>query len=244
MQLNNAVEIGDFCRKEYIYWPLSSNKRLVFDRVIRHVNGGDVLDLGCGEAGLYWALGYAQKVNSLSFYDINKDHLDALSAQLEKISPEDLDGNFSDTLEWLARENIIGAGSHEFIAASMVEKTDVIKLYNFKEDQTERQFDTVLCIESLQVADTQDGLNALVVNAASLVKTGGQMIGISWRYNARTEHTDNLIAMQYDGLLNPDLSSFNIAFDEAGLDIEELCLVQTPDVSNYHNAILFRVRKV
>ena len=121
--------------------------------------------------------------------------------------------NFGDTLEWLHDKEIQNAEADE-IALALIEKTVEIKKFDFKKDVPNRKFDIVLCIESLQVADNQEDLNRLTENAASLVRNGGKLIGLSWRYNARTDLTDNLIAMKYDGLLNPDIQSFETAFNK------------------------------
>ena len=244
MQLKNAVEVGDFCRRDYIYWPLSSNKRLVFEELIRHVKGPDVLDLGCGEAGLYWSMGYVLDAGSINFYDINQSHLDGIAEQLESISPEAMEEHFQETVEYL-RENAMVPDdvTYEELAAALVEKVDQIQCYNFKTDEPSKSFDTVLCVESLQVAHTQDELEINAANVAKLLKPGGQILGISWVYNQFNDHTKHLVSLQYDGMLNPTEENFDAAFTKVGLRKSILKTLDTPDINNYHKAVVYAYQK-
>lgn len=216
----------------------------MFDAVIRHVNGGDVLDLGCGEAGLYWALGYVEKAKSLSFYDINEEHLQTLSAQVESISPEYLENHFSETIDYLRENAFISPETNiENIAVKLIESVSDISKFNFQNSNSSQKFDTILCIESLQVTDNQEDLNNLIFNISKLLKDNGEILGISWRYNNFNEHTQHLVSLNYDGLLNPDENNFGMAFKNAGLTIHILQTVKTPDVNNYSEAIIFKVKK-
>ena len=243
MQLKNAVEIGDFCRSDYIYWPLSSNKKLVFDEVIRRVKGGDVLDLGCGEAGLYWALGDTDKTDSVSFLDINEGHVQSISEQIEKISPDYLNENFGTTIDWLKEKSIVSHRDITDLATDLIEKIDDVSVFDFQKQNPSKTYDTALCIESLQVADNQETLNSQVVNVSRFIRENGSLIGISWVYNEFNDHTQGLVNLKYDGLLNPDQDAFKKAFEYAGLQIIELKTVQTPDINNYHKAVVFHVTK-
>lgn len=232
MQLNNAVEIGDFCRKEYIYWPLSSNKRLVFDRVIRHVNGGDVLDLGCGEAGLYWTMGYAGKVDRIDFLDRDAEAISSLKQQLEKWSPDHMDEHFSDTLAF------IGADDRETLAMDILEKTGSFLQDDFCNLPANAAYDTILCVESLHVADTQAGLNNSVLALSRHLKQSGRIMGISWMYDTLDDSTKALIGFGSFGALNPGETEFGEAFSNAGMTAR-IETVFTPEIHNFSKAVIF-----
>jgi len=243
VQLKNTVEVGDVCLTDYIYWPLSSNKRLVFSEVTSLVQQGDVLDLGCGEAGVYWALGYADKARSLSFVDINKEHIKNTHEQIERLSPDYLSENFEESVDWLIEKNIIPSQGLDEVAINIIEKVDAVSVFDYQTESLSKAYDTVLCVESLHIADTQSEFNAQVEKISHLIKPGGNLVGISWRHNAVDANTQNLIHLKYDGQLNPDQEAFKEAFDKANLKIIELKTVSTPDINNYHEAIIFHVTK-
>lgn len=244
LQPSLAAESGDFCRKDYIYWPLSSNKRLMIDRVMGQVTGPDVLDIGCGEAGLYWALTYASKIKSMSFYDLDKDATDTLLRQLDEISPDYLERHFSDTVNYAKAQNVLAANiSFDDLAISLIEKTHSVRPFNFRQDKSDERFDTILSLESLQVADTQEELSNQVANTASMLKSGGKILGIGWCYDRLDAETEMLIRLKSFGRLNPSARQYETAFAAAGLTVTQMETIVTTEIHNFSRAVIFSAEK-
>lgn len=227
-----------------MFWPLSANKRLMIDRVMGDVTGPDVLDLGCGEAGLYWALTYAARVKTLSFYDLDESATENLLRQLDDISPDYLERHFADTVRYAAGAGVIGANvSYDDLARALIEKTREIRAFDFRCDNGDSRFDTILSLESLQVADTQEQLSAQIRNAAAMLKQGGKILGIGWCYDRLDADTEMLIGLRSFGRLNPSAQHYQAAFTDAGLTVTRLETVPTPEIHNFGTSVIFCAEK-
>lgn len=141
----------------YIFDPITSNRKAVFEKVIAKIpDGSRVLDLGSGPIGHYWSLGYAHKVRSISYWDRSEKFLGELQSEINSLSPEYLQAHFADTIAFLKSSKIIPSLSYEKICEDMISKIDSIQKFDFLADSTEEKFDAVVCIESMECVNSTD----------------------------------------------------------------------------------------
>ena len=224
----------------HLFQSLSWMRGEQFRRVVSRVEGPDVLDLGCGFTGYYWAMGYAHKANSISFYDVVPENIEALTNYIEMLSPEDVEANFSETIEFLRDESIIPANmSAEEIVENLISKTADIQVFDFLSDQTNQAFDTVMALQAIEINDTYEEFVQSLNNVKTMLKPGGQFIGIILPYDEVLPITADEIAIRKEGRLNPKYDDVVKAFKESDLELSEIDTFDTKQY-NYRTAIVFR----
>lgn len=227
---------------QYIFRPLSHMRKEKFKRIVAAVEGGDVLDLGCGQAGHYWAMGYAHKAETLSFYDVVPENIDEQIASIETLSPSFIDEHFLETLDFLYAEHILPASQNaQTIAADIIGKTVDIQVFDFVKDNVDKQFDTVLAMESIEIADTYNDYVSSLRNAKSMLKPGGLFLGVILPYDELLPTTQEQIDIKREGILNPGVEQTRDAFSDAGWDLQRLETYKTLQ-ANYEDAICFFAR--
>ncbi|MDE1171625.1 MAG: methyltransferase domain-containing protein [Verrucomicrobium sp.] len=227
---------------QYMFRPLSHMRREKFKRIVARVGGGDVLDLGCGQAGHYWAMGYAHKADSLSFYDIVPENIAEQQASIETLSPDFLAESFGETLGFLGAEGIIPQPvDPQSIAENIVGKTVDVRVFNFIHDKADRQFDFVMAMESIEIADTYAEFVSSLRTAKSLLKPGGLFLGVILPYDVLLPTTQEQISIKREGILNPRVEETRQAFSDAGWNLEALETYKTLQ-ANYDEAICFYAR--
>lgn len=227
---------------QYITLPISHIRKEKFRRILPVINGGDVLDLGCGYTGHYWALGYAHKIESLSFYDLVEENVHEQADNIEKLSPYSIEEHFSDTLDFLYQENLLHTGiSTTDIANNIIGKTIDIRTFDFMVDKTDTQFDTIISMEGVEVADTYDQLLSTFRNVKTMLKPGGTFLGVTMAYDQILPGTQKHIDMRRDGRLNPGPEMLHQAFSETGWTLETADVFKTL-TPNYEYAMFFVAR--
>ncbi len=232
------------CALDYMYYPMTPYRARIFSEVLAHVKGKDILDLGCGQGGVYWALSYCFDCRSISFFDYYEENLEEINRQLTSISPEFLEQNFGKTIEFLSQKRLIPSQSTPFdIACHLLDKVEIVKQFDFRINSTTRTFDTVLAIESLECVNSLEELMSVLQVCHELLREGGQLVGIAARYDTFTDRTQELIDARFAGALNPDEDMLLKAFLESGFSVIDVKTVSTPELHNYSHAVLFNVTK-
>lgn len=224
---------------QYFFQPMSLMRREKFARILSKIKGGDVLDLGCGQAGHYWAIAYAHRVNSISFYDVVEENIAEQLMSIENLSPEFIEDNLMDTIDHLKNEGDLPANmSVEEIAENIITKTKDIRVFNFVTDNVDKKFDYIMAMESIEIADTYEDYVSSLKNAKSMLKDDGLFLGIILPYDKLLPFTQDAIDIMREGVLNPDVEETKKAFADAGLKLEALDTYQT-EQPNYSTAICF-----
>lgn len=227
---------------QYIFRPLSHMRREKFKRIVGRIEGGDILDLGCGQAGHYWAMGYAHKADSLSFYDVVDENIAEQISNIETLSPEFIDTHFTETLDFLYGEKILprDIGATE-IAQNIVGKTVDIQVFDFVNSKVDRQFDTILAMESVEIADSYEDFVKTLKNVKTMLRPGGLFLGVTLPYDELLPTTQEQIDIRREGILNPGVEETRQAFTDAGWFLERLETYKTLQ-PNYEDAICFYAR--
>lgn len=241
---HKLLNSSNLCGIEYIYWPITAYRKLIAKEVLSRVIGGDVLDLGCGQAGIYWSLAYAHRAKSICYFDISEENISAINSQLAKISPEFIQENFADTCEFLVAEGILPEGqASQQLALHILNRVDLVKQFDFRILSTARTFDTIVSIEAIECVSSSEELLSAIGVCHKLLNSGGQLLGVCSKYDRFTERTQELIDTGFAGSLNPDASALRDLFIQCGFHLEYLKTVSTPELHNYSEAIIFDVRK-
>jgi SAM-dependent methyltransferase len=212
---------------------------LVFEKLILHIKGGVVADVGCGSVGWYWALGYIDRIDRLTFIDVNKNFLDLLERVLQKISPEWVCNNIESTVTYIQK---IGCNLENATVAIHTKPINY-KVMSISSVRTHNKYDYVLAVESLKVVKTQKEFEHNLQTIFSSLKSGGTLLFSILPYDEGT--VDSIMEAQnskLEGELNPDYSMVKDALKKVKFKIQLLESIKIPE-HNYSNAIFGRVIK-
>jgi SAM-dependent methyltransferase len=231
--------IEDYGVFDYIYEPPNTLKQAVFTHLMTKITHGQILDLGCGKAGLYWSLGYIQRVEQVTFFDYQAEHVAFLHTMLNELSAEQLERNYGAAVSFLqAQQLLIPPYSYEELAEELVTKIVAIQPFNFLSDSPQERYDVVLCLQSIECVNTQNELDRALQTIRKLLKPGGMCLGSVLRYRQSSHFTDKLIAAKLDGSLNPTAEQLQHALLKNGfqhIHLDRIAIVGQP----YHELILF-----
>lgn len=237
MSASTFIDTAD--NYQYIFRPLTHIRKEKFKRIVSQIDGGDVLDLGCGQTGHYWALGYAHKVDSIAFYDVVEENINEQIVNIENLSPDFIDENFQNTLDFLKAEEIIPEDmTSRDIAENIISKTADIRTFDFSNDRTDDTFDIILAMESVEIADNYEQFVATLKNVRSMLRPGGKFIGLILPYGDLLPSTQEQINIRREGRLNPGMEMTLRGFSDAGLRMDKVETYATMQ-QNYEEAICF-----
>ena len=219
----------------YIEEPLVPYRKNIFQKLIQQISGGDVCDLGSHAVGHYWALGYAERVNTFSFYDFSDDALVMQQEAIDMLSPMEIQERYGDTLEFLRISGMVSEDS-EITALAIQEKFEGTKQFNFLEDDPSEQFNWVIAFESLEIVKTPDEYIQSFKTARKLLREDtGKLLSVVVPYLNHDKDVECLCNNGLEGLLNPDLDETRSAIDQAGFKDFNLEIVKT-HMENYPDA--------
>jgi len=202
---------------EYIFEPLNPARKVKFKKLFSKVNGADVLDLGCGYAGLYWALSYFERVKNIYFYDYYAFNIDILNLIIQKLTPEYIQENFADTVAFLKKIKLIDPTKSILkIAEELLSKIKHVKIHDFLCDLPNCTFDVVISSEAIECVEDEDEFNKVLKNIFNALKPMGKLIGNILNYNKLTEFTQSLITQKMDGKLNPNEVELRMYLEKQG----------------------------
>lgn len=247
--MNSSIEIQQAvppCSCRFVSLPLSDYRRKVFQEcgsLFENLQG-DILDFGCGIAGLYWALGYIHKVSTLSFLDRSPLALDDLRNQLSNTSPQMIEENFAPTLDELeASFSSKKSWQRDLLAEYIEQKSSLIIEEDFLRAETatrhKRQFDGIISIQALQCVNSYLELVSACTNIRLMLKDSGRLIGVTLRYSEATNRIKTLIQHGHEGSLNPNPMNLAGALDEAGFEVKMLKTVPVANLESHHQMIIF-----
>ena len=168
---------------DYISEPPHELKQAIFTHLIRKIAHGKILDLGCGKAGLYWSLGYIQRVEQVAFFDYWAENVAFLLTSLNDLSGTQLEKDYSAVVSFLqARQFFTPPFSYEALAEELATKIVDIQPFDFLADDTQERYNFVLCLQSLECVSNQDELDRALITIRKLLMPGGVCLGSVLRY--------------------------------------------------------------
>ncbi|HEY4383070.1 MAG TPA: class I SAM-dependent methyltransferase, partial [Ktedonobacteraceae bacterium] len=231
--------IDDYGVFDYIYEPPHELKQAVFTHLMTKITHGQILDLGCGKAGLYWSLGYIQRVEQVTFFDYQAEHVAFLHTALNELSAEQIEKDYGAVVSFLqAHQLLTPLCSYEALAEELVTKIVDIQPFDFLSDLTQERYDVVLCLQSIECVNTQDELDQALQTIRKILKPGGVCLGSVLRYQQSSHFTEKLIAAKLDGTLNPTVEQFQHALLKNGfqqINLQRLAITG----QQYHELLLF-----
>jgi SAM-dependent methyltransferase len=231
--------IHDYGVFDYISEPPQELKQAVFTQLITNITHGQVLDLGCGKAGLYWSLGYIQRVEQVTFFDYWDENIAFLHTSLNALSGVQLEKDYGAVISFLRGQQLLSSPfSYEALAEELVTKIVAIQPFDFLSERTQERYDVVLCLQSIECVNTQDELERALTTMRNLLLPGGVCLGSVLRYQRRSAFTDKLIAAKLDGALNPSAELLEDALLKNGFQQINLHSIAAPG-QHYHELILF-----
>lgn len=234
---------NDFCALPTDF-PLTLYGQKIFREVIRRIDGDDVLDLGCGTVGHYWAMGYMQRVKSITYADYCEENIDLLSTTLARLTPDFLQFHYEDTIQFLQAEQLLSPTvTYEAIAEQLITTCAHTMVADFKQDLSFLgTFDTVLALESIECVDTQEEFFHVVSTIYRLLKPNGTFVGIITPYDSKNAYTQMFIDRGVEGNLNPQRADVEATFQQAQF---EHITVQTlaTGIYNYSQALVIHATK-
>lgn len=220
---------------QYIDEPITSYRKTIFDKLIRQISGGSVCDLGSHAIGHYWALGYAERVDEYSLYDISKEALLLQQQIYDNISPGFLEEAYADTLDFLHSEGL-AQDNTVLHAYELQDKLEDITRFDFLQDIPERQFNWVIAIESLEIVENLDELYQSFRTAKQLlIPENGTLLAVVLPYEDHDDGVACLCQAGLEGLLNPSSKMVHDVLAETGFTSVNIDNVQT-NMRNYSHA--------
>jgi SAM-dependent methyltransferase len=231
--------MDDYGVFDYIFEPPQELKQAVFTQLLPKITHGQVLDLGCGKAGLYWSLGYIQRVEQVTFFDYWDENIAFLHAALNVLSGAQLEKDYGAVISFLREQQLLASPcSYEALAEELVTKIVDIQPFDFLTECTQECYDIVLCLQSIECVSTPDELDRALTTIRKLLKPRGVCLGSILRYQQRSAFTDKLIAAKLDGALNPSAELLEDALLKSGFQQINLHRIAAPG-QHYHELILF-----
>jgi SAM-dependent methyltransferase len=228
----------------YVNFPITPYRKKLFTEVISCINKGNVLDLGCGQAGTYWALGYADRVDSITFVDYHESNIRATNKQLNELSPSVISEQFGDSFGFLQSAGILSPHSNEInVAEAIIEKVVSVDKLDFLDMCFKERFDFILSVEALECVNDYMQLKQVLANCFQALASDGRLLGVAAMYDVFTDRTRELIEVRLEGSLNPDEQILLKAFEESGFTVSFTTTVQTPERFNYSKAVIFDVKR-
>ena len=230
------------CYFDFIYEPITSFRKLIFEKLISRVNGESILDLGCGQVGHYWALGYCDKVEIIDFLDYHESNIQILSEKVATLDPFVLEQKFADTISFLEDSKIINSQNYQEIAFNLVSKIQNQEVFDFLKDRRNQKYDTILAIESLECVNTESDFILALNNTAKLLNPNGKLLGLVLRYQLNDEYVQGLVLDKMEGLINPTEKQLKDLFEVSDLKLDWIEAIPVPELHNYPEAIFFEAK--
>ncbi len=218
----------------YIETPVTPYRHAIFSKLIRNITGGTVCDLGSHAVGHYWALGYAERADDISFYDIAQEALEIQQRTIDGLSPDELISRYGDTLAFLKDENI-ASGDPEQMAFAIHDKINTLEKFDFLNDEPHERFDFVLAVESLEIVRTPDEFAKAFQSVRNLLKENtGQLLAVIVPYVSNDNNVQTLCESGLEGTLNPGLKEIqealkNTDFKHASVETVKTYMENYPD---------------
>jgi hypothetical protein len=187
----------------------------VIKYVISRIDHGSVCDLGSHAIGHYWAMGYIERVDSYSCYDLSPEAIKLFENTIKNWQSGDLMKDYPVFMNYLYTNNIV-TETPEVIESQLIEKLDIVKVFDFLKDKPDKQYNIVMANESLPVVDSYGELLIAMKTAYDFLKVDGLFLSVSSPYN---EKTDDIIEMQkykIEGSLSPTVEMMQNAMQEVG----------------------------
>ncbi len=235
--------IHDYGVFDYIYEPPQEFKQAVFTSLLSKITHGHVLDLGCGKAGLYWSLGYIERVEQVAFFDYWDENITFLQTALNELSEAQLEKEYGAVISFLQAQRLLtNQFSYEALAEELVTKIVDIQQFDFLSTSTQERYDVVLCLQSIECVNTQEELDRALTTIRNVLQPGGVCLGSVLRYQQRSAFTNQLIAAKLDGTLNPSAELLEDALLKNGF--RHITMHQRAALGQvYHELLLFTAEK-
>lgn len=233
---------------DYVRGPISQRSQNVFAQLIAPITGGAVADIGCGANAYYWAMGYVQRVQSITFADRSSTFLQNLRDSLAGLATANVGEDLNATVQHLKQAGLVDAAATVSSLCSQTSSMADFQVYDLAgAGPTLGRFDYVLCLGSLGCVDNEEQLAKAVQAISEMLKPGGKLHAIWTPYKQRDALADAFIEAGIDGRLNPGLKQFEDALSRCGLNVELLEQRQGPsrvDVyANFQDPIYIICRK-
>jgi len=203
----------------------------VIDSVIKRIDHGSVCDLGSHAIGHYWAMGYIERVDNYSCYDLSPEAINIFNDLMKNWQPGDLMKKHPVYMNYLYKNKVITAPPEE-IEQQLIDKLDVVKVFDFLKDQPEKKYDIVLANESLSVVDTYEELLTAVKTSYDFLNEGGLFLSVSGPFEEETSDVKEMQKFKIEGRLAPTGETYERAMKEVGYTNIK---IQTLPVNNYEN---------
>ncbi len=203
----------------------------VIENVIKRIDRPTVCDLGAHAIGHYWAMGYIERVESYSCYDLSAEAISIFRDLMDNWQPGDLMKKHPIYMKYLYENGVIHE-TPENIEKQLVEKLDVVKVFDFLKDKPDKKYDIVLANESLPVVDTYEEFVTAMQTSYDFLKDGGLLLTVSGPFNEETEDVKRMQSYKIEGSLSPTSEVFSKAMKEVGFKNIE---TKTFKVNNFDN---------
>ncbi len=232
------------CYFEYVYEPITELSKMVFQELVKNISSGSVLDLGCGQIGHYWAMGYIDKVSQVSFLDYHSQNIDRQADIIFNSNPIDFEKGFSSTLDYLKTEKFVNTTFDiETLFSELIQKTSQVCIYDFLKASKATEYDHILAIESIECVNTKREFIKVLNNIYTMLNPNGVLHASILRYDQKNQDTENLINQKMEGGFNPDIQTIINSFENTQLELISCKSHQIQGIKNYPQVTFIQAMK-
>jgi hypothetical protein len=221
---------------------LPESYRHVFDEVITRIDHGTVCDLGSHSIAHFWAMGYIERVESYSCYDLSDEAIAIFKKTLQDWQPGDLRKDYSICLNYLYEHNIVQQ-SPEAIEQQLIEKLDIARPFDFLKDTPDKQYDIVFANESLEIVDDYKDLVTALKTAYGFLKDDGLLLATACPYDIETDDIKKMQQYRIEGRLSPSDDIFALAMGEAGFKNIDIINKTASGFNGYNQLNIFTANR-
>lgn len=230
--------------KCYIYDPISSSRMAIFEKLVSRVpRNANIIDIGCGPIGHYWALGYADRVKKIGFVDRDSIIINELEQEISNLSPKVVEKDFESTLRFLEELDDGIVLNTSKLLEDLVTKCTHIQAADFLQDETIGSgWDCALAIESLECVESEFELRLATQNIYNSLDSSGLLLIYALRYDKQLRNVSPRNGQGTYGKLNPPHELLCSTLESVGFTID-FELEQKTKMSNYTSASFIAAKK-
>ena len=206
------------------FGPIDEYKKRVFTFAMPKIKG-DVFEIGAGEMPWYWALGYIHQIQSVVFSEYSEKLLENYKNFIAQFNPEHLSEELQSTLTFLKKQDLAPDIHIQGFFEEILKKSDTLAFDFLKPKKVQKQFDTVIGFEAMEIVNTKEELAKVMQTTHALLKKGGMFVGTTFPYHHKDHFVKRLIANKLEGRLNPNKDIITKAARDAGftnISIQEI----------------------
>ena len=228
---------------EYVFEGPKFYDKEMLDLLNAHIKDSEnILDIGSGPFPFYWFIGVIDRIDRITFSDMNQQYLSVITKEFDLLSPERLEEQYGPLINHLNKkryfDNNLDKTTKNFLnKLSAIKQLDVSKSVPGKS-----KFSCITSFETLNVLKNEPELGIALKNLRSMLDEKGYILGYFTVRGIIPENFDELEKSNLDSSLHLDINQFRNILVENKFKIEFLYSLEVNNNKKYPSCVYFKVR--